>query len=397
MSASHPITFDKAIRFLLGAAIVVGIVWLVNRLSNVLLPFFLACLISYILEPLVEFGLKHLHLRWRIVSIFVTLISVAALLFGLAYLFLPSIMKEIHQMGVMINDYSRRGDTLPFIPKEIHDYLVNYFNESTMKELLEGQHFETLLNKGTSLISASVEFLLHTLEWFLTFIYVIFILLDYKPLMRGFALLVPPKYRPIAYKVGNDIKVSMNRYFRGQAVLALCAAVFYCIGFSIVGIPLAIVLGILVGVLYMIPYFQYITVIPVAFVCLISSMGGEVTFWAEFSKCLLVYVVSQCICDYMLTPKIMGKAMGLNPAIILLSLSVWGTLLGLIGMIIALPLTTLLLAYYEEYVINRHNDDVTTDTIVNSSLGVVSRDAVKSTKATKTGKTGEKDERVGKD
>ena len=151
----------------------------------------------------------------------------------------------------------------------------------------------------------------------------------------------------------------MNRYFRGQAVLALCAAVFYCIGFSIVGIPLAIVLGILVGVLYMIPYFQYITVIPVAFVCLISSMGGEVTFWTEFSKCLLVYVISQSICDYVLTPKIMGKAMGLNPAIILLSLSVWGTLLGLIGMIIALPLTTLLISYYGEYVIG--HDSVTAD------------------------------------
>lgn len=355
MSASRPITFDRVIRYLVAAAIIAGAVWLINRLSNVLLPFCLACLISYILEPLVEFNLKHLHLHWRIVSIFFTLIAVAAVVFGLAYIFVPSIMKEIHQMGVMINDYARRGDTLPFIPKEIHDYLVGYFNEDTMKNLLEGQRFETLLNKGTSLISASVEFLLHTLEWFLTFIYVIFILLDYRQLMRGFSMLVPPKYRPIAFKVGNDIKLSMNRYFRGQAVLALCAAVFYCIGFSIVGIPLAIVLGILVGVLYMIPYFQYVTLIPVAFVCLISSMGGEATFWALFSKCLLVYVISQCVCDYVLTPKIMGKAMGLNPAIILLSLSVWGTLLGLIGMILALPMTTLLLAYYEEYVINRQD------------------------------------------
>ena len=70
-------------------------------------------------------------------------------------------------------------------------------------------------------------------------------------------------------------------------------------------------------------------------------------------------VISQTICDYVLTPKIMGKAMGLNPAIILLSLSVWGTLLGLIGMIIALPLTTLLISYYGEYVIG--HDSVTAD------------------------------------
>ena len=355
MSASQPITFDKVIRFIAGLAIVAAIVWLVNILSNVLLPFFLACLISYILEPIVEFCMTRLHIRWRIVAIFTTLISVAGIIAGLAYLFVPSIIREIHQLGVMVNDYSRHGQLLPFLPKEIHDYIVEYFDEDMMEKLMENQKFETLLSTGSSVVSASLEFLIHTLEWFLTFIYVIFILLDYEHIMRGFRLIVPPKYRPIAFKIGNDIKNSMNRYFRGQAVLALCAAVFYCIGFALVGIPLSIVLGILVGVLYMIPYFQYITLIPVAFVCLVFSMGGDATFWTLFGKCLLVYAISQTICDYILTPKIMGKVMGLNPAIILLSLSVWGTLLGLIGMIIALPLTTLLIAYYEEYVIFPHN------------------------------------------
>ena len=102
-----------------------------------------------------------------------------------------------------------------------------------------------------------------------------------------------------------------------------------------------------------------------AIVCFINSLGGTVGFFPELGKCLLVYVVSQCICDYVLTPKIMGKALGLNPAIILLSLSVWGTLLGLIGMIIALPLTTLLLSYYEQYVINR-DDNTTTAPVVPS-------------------------------
>ncbi|MBD5334231.1 MAG: AI-2E family transporter [Bacteroides sp.] len=355
MSASQPITFDKVIRFIAGLAVVAAIVWLVNILSNVLLPFFLACLISYILEPIVEFCMTRLHIRWRIVAIFTTLISVAGIIAGLAYLFVPSIIREIHQLGVMVNDYSRHGQLLPFLPKEIHDYIVEYFDEDMMEKLMENQKFETLLSTGSSVVSASLEFLIHTLEWFLTFIYVIFILLDYEHIMRGFRLIVPPKYRPIAFKIGNDIKNSMNRYFRGQAVLALCAAVFYCIGFALVGIPLSIVLGILVGVLYMIPYFQYITLIPVAFVCLVFSMGGDATFWTLFGKCLLVYAISQTICDYILTPKIMGKVMGLNPAIILLSLSVWGTLLGLIGMIIALPLTTLLIAYYEEYVIFPHN------------------------------------------
>lgn len=70
---------------------------------------------------------------------------------------------------------------------------------------------------------------------------------------------------------------------------------------------------------------------------------------------MAVYIIVQLIQDFFLTPKIMGKAMGLNPAIILLSLSVWGTLLGFIGLIIALPLTTLLMAYYDNYISNLEN------------------------------------------
>ncbi len=102
-------------------------------------------------------------------------------------------------------------------------------------------------------------------------------------------------------------------------------------------------MGIIVGILYMIPYFQYVTVIPVAVICFICSLGGEISFISMFGKCLMVYLVSQGVCDYIITPHIMGKEMGLNPA-------VWGSLLGIIGMIIALPVTAIIMAYYERYI-----------------------------------------------
>lgn len=353
MSASRPFTLDRIFRYFLAAAgIAIGI-WLVNTLSNVLLPFCLACLIAYILQPIVQFNLHKLHLRWRIVAIFFTLFEVTAVIALLCYFVLPSVIKEIHQLGTMIREFSINSIDLPFLSEEFHKSVQHYFSAEAMDRLLQNQRFDTLIAKGSSIITSSVSVVLHVLEWFLTFIYVIFILLDYTQIMHGFSMMIPPKYRPLATRIGCDIRDSMNRYFRGQAFLALCAAVFYCIGFSIVGLPLAIILGVVTGLLYMIPYFQYITLIPVALVCLAGSLSGDVHFWAEFGKCLLVYAVSQSICDYVLTPKVMGKALGLNPAIILLSLSVWGTLLGLLGMVIALPLTTLLLSYYQEYIIDR--------------------------------------------
>lgn len=352
MYSSRPFTFDRVVRIIITLTIIAGIIWLINDLKHVLLPFALACLIAYMLEPVVQLTRRWLHLKGRVIAVLITLVVVGGIV-GLAlYFIIPSVFDEISQMRILIDRYGSTRRMIPFVPREVHDYIMQYINTENLDSLLTESHIETLLNKGTSLLSTTIDILMRTLEWLLTFIYIIFIMLDYKHLMKGFRMLVPPKMRPFVYHIGDDIKDSMNKYFRGQFTIALCAAVFYSIGFSIVGIPMALVMGAVVGILYMIPYFQYVTVIPVIILCFIYSMTGEASFWPLVGQCGLVYVISQCICDYILTPKIMGNALGLNPAIILLSLSVWGSLLGIIGMIIALPFTTLLLSYYRRIVID---------------------------------------------
>lgn len=347
---SKPFTFDRVVRMIIALAIAAVAVWLTGVLYNVLLPFCLACLLSYILEPFVEFNQRLLKIKKRGPAVFVTLLDCTILIGAFIYFMVPPISNEIHGMEKMISDFSSHNTSIPFIPEEWTDYLRKKFDFTQLLNQLT--HSNSFINKGESIISVSFEFLLHSLEWLLTFIYIIFILLDYDKMGEGFRLLVPQKYKATVFQIADDVKVSMNKYFRSQLLIASCAAVFYCIGFSIVGIPLAIVMGILVGILYMIPYFQYITLIPIIIICFIDSLDGHVEFWAELGACCLVYVVCQCICDYILTPKIMGKSLGLNPAIILLSLSIWGTLLGIIGMIIALPLTTLMLAYYKKVIID---------------------------------------------
>ncbi len=349
---AKPFTFDRVIRLIIALVLIAGAFWLIGTLKNVLLPFCLACLLAYILDPFVEFNQRLLRTKGRVIPVFVTIIDCTAVLALLVYLFMPTVMGEIHQMGEMITKYSTKQFRIPFIPDNVADTLEAKYNLSKLISELESGRGMELLNKGETLVATTVDFLMHSVEWLLTFIYIIFILIDYDKLGSGMQLLVPEKYKPEVFQVCRDVKDSMNKYFRSQLLIAGCAAVFYCIGFSIVGLPMAIVMGVLVGLLYMIPYFQYITLIPVAIICFITSLDGSVDFWVLLGKCGLVYVISQCICDYILTPKIMGKSLGLNPALILLSLSIWGTLLGIIGMIIALPLTTLLLAYYKKVIID---------------------------------------------
>lgn len=343
-------TPDRIMWLLIGLAIAAAVVLLIRYLSDVLLPFFVACLIAYLLQPVVDFNRRITRCKGRIIPSLLTIIDVSALVFGIIYLFLPSVLSELDELGRILHDVSSGKRALPPLYAGVVDFIGRYFNPDNLRELLAGSHLEAILSRGSSLLEESFDIVFRILAWLLTLIYVIFILIDYPQICRGFKLIIPHKYRPALLPVVYDVTNSMNHYFRGQGLVALCAAVFYCTGFSLAGLPLAIPMGMLVGVLYMIPYFQYVTIIPVAAIALIYSLGGQVELGSLLGKCGLVYLVSQCACDYIITPHVMGREMGLNPAIILLSLSVWGSLLGIIGMIIALPVTALIMTYYERYI-----------------------------------------------
>ena len=210
---------------------------------------------------------------------------------------------------------------------------------------------ENVLTSTWQVVTSGISIIVGLLSWFIVFLYVIFIMLDYERLSATMRHMVPPSYRRIVFRIGADVKRSMNHYFRGQALVSFCVGVLFCIGFSIIGMPMAILLGMFIGVLNMVPYLQLISIVPTALLCMVCSVDSGVGFWVIFAGAIAVYCVVQAIQDLYLTPKIMGKAMGLNPAIILLSLSIWGSLLGFLGLIIALPLTTLILAYYDQYLL----------------------------------------------
>ena len=116
---------------------------------------------------------------------------------------------------------------------------------------------------------------------------------------------------------------------------------------------MAIGLGLFIGLLNMVPYLQLVGFIPTILLAIVKAADTGESFWIILFSALVVFAVVQMIQDSFLTPKIMVRVTGLNSAIILLSLSVWGSLLGVMGMIIALPMTTLMLTYYQRYIIRK--------------------------------------------
>lgn len=347
-----PFTFDRVVRMLLAAVVFGAIIWLIYILRDVLLPFGVAVVVAYLLEPLVQFNRRLLHLKGRVIAVFVTFFGVLFALVMLTWAFLPSIITEMHQVSALVSQYAASDQTVPFIPQSVHRFLKENIDFARMSSLLSGADWVSIGSGMLSILSSSINFLISVFNWLLVVLYVVFIMLDYDRLARGFHAMVPPTWRKQAFALGRDLQTSMNHYFRGQALVAFCVGILFSIGFLIMGLPLAVILGLFIGLLNMVPYLQLASIPVTALLCLIySAQGGNDGFWIIFGEAMAVYCIVQAIQDLFLTPKIMGKAMGLNPAIILLSLSIWGSLLGLLGMIIALPMTTLLLSYYERYVI----------------------------------------------
>ncbi len=345
-------TVDRIVWLIIGLGIAAGVIYLLGYLSDALLPFFAACFVAYLLQPLVEVNRRWTREKGRVWSSVLTLLEVAVVIVGVGYLFIPKTVEDIGQLVGIVHALASGKADLPPEYTAIIGFLHDWADSLNVERVLAGGPVSSLLERGSSLLGQSVSAVISILSWLLAIIYLIFIVIYYPQTVRGFKLIIPARYREQGLAVMRDVADSMNHYFRGQGKLSLCAIVLYCIGFSIVGFPLAVPMGFLVGLLYMIPYFQYITVIPVAAICLIYSLGGHGTFWHMFGASLLVYAIVQPTCDYIITPHIMGKEMGLNPAMILLALSVWGSLLGIVGMIIALPATALIFSYYERYISN---------------------------------------------
>lgn len=353
----RPFTFDRVVRIIISVIFILGVLWLVNRLSSVLLPFLVAWLIAYLLEPFVQRNRRFLRTKGRFAAIVVTLIEVVLLITVLCIAFLPAVFDEMHQVAGLIREYAVANNKIRLVPPVVHEFLLKHLDFNHISDVLTRQNIESMIDFLGSFLSGGYNFLMSLFDVFLVILYVIFIMLDYEKLLAGFRKMVPPRYKMIVFSLFDNVKESMNHYFRGQALIAFLVGVLFSIGFLIIGLPLAVILGMFIGLLNMVPYLQLISLPITSILCLVYSVQDSIDFWPLWWEAMAVYCVVQVIQDMFLTPKIMGKAMGLNPAIILFSLSVWGSLLGFIGLIIALPLTTLLISYYNHLIINRNDGE----------------------------------------
>jgi predicted PurR-regulated permease PerM len=352
------ITFDKFIRGTLIALMIFAVLYIMNYLSSVLLPFFIAWLLAYLLYPMVKFVQYKMHIKVRALAIIITMIFVTAIFAGVLYLIIPPMLEQFQKLGDVATRYlhqTTHSNNLSLwfqqIIQDNQKEISHFFKSKDFSDALK-----TAMPKLFSFIGQTASVVVSIVASCITLLYMFFILLDYEFLTDNWIKIFPKKNRPFWHELMGDVERELNNYIRGQGLVALCLGVMFCIGFTIIDFPMAIGLGILIGILDLVPYLHTFALIPTAFLALLKAADTGQNFWVVFGLAVLVFIVVQIITDMVVTPKIMGKAMGLNPAILLLSLSIWGALLGFIGLIVALPLTTLIIAYWQRYVTKEHDE-----------------------------------------
>ena len=363
MTERKQITFDSFIRSVMGVILAGIILWLLNLLSNVLTPFFVAWLIAYLLFPVVKFFQYRCHLKYRILGILCTFLVTGLIIWLGFLLIIPPMIEESIRVKDLLLEYMESDVHISTIPQQLQEFIDRNPSTEQIKAIVTHEGFidnvKQTLPKIWDVMVQSFSVISGMLSMTMIILYTLFILLDYEQFTQGWPDLLPARWRKFAQQLVSDVEQGMNKYFRGQALVAFCVGVLFSIGFLIIDFPMAIGLGMLIGLLNMVPYLQLAGFIPTILLAIVKSADTGQNFWIVLLMALAVFAVVQVIQDTIITPKIMGKVMGLNSAIILLSLSIWGSLLGILGMVIALPMTTLLLTYYQRYVIKTKTTKMT--------------------------------------
>lgn len=351
-------TLDRVMRFLtmaLGAGV---LLWILHYLSGVLAPFFAAFLIAYIFDPLVckiQNKVKH-----RIIAVVLVLLAMILVVGGALWIFVPMVVGEVRHLGVLIpklfSDSTWMERLSAVIPTNLWQEVKSLISWDKIAVAMQSMDFWNAAQSVAGKVLPSAWGVLSKtsglLVWIsgagIIFMYLVFIMLDMPKLRAGIKKLFPTRYKESVSGMAREMDKFMGSYFRAQSLVALSVGILYAIGFGIIGLPMGVAFGLFSGALNMVPYLQ-LTTIPVALLlAVVYALDTGMPFWEVALIVVAIYLVVQVIQDFFLVPRIVGGSMNLPPVGILLSLSIWGKLLGFLGLIVAIPFTCLCLVYLDK-------------------------------------------------
>jgi len=323
---------------------------LVYLLAPMLMPFLIGALLAYLVNPLV---MKLMRLRLpRLLSIIIIFSLLFSVILLLILLFIPIIQKQI----------SNLIDTIPKImtwgEETVMPWLSNQFG---IHEPSIGSLKTTLVAHLTQTSGTTEKFLdtiLHSsfilLEWLINLILIpvvtFYLLLDWNKVIANLRHLLPRRIEPVVVNLMKECDIVLSAFFRGQLLVMLALGLFYAAGLTLIGLHTGLILGLIVGIISIVPYLGVIIGI------ILASMVSFVQLQSLSSVLfvLLLFSTGHIVEHLYLTPRFVGNRIGLHPVAVIFAILAGGQLFGFFGILLALPVAAVIMVWLRYLIKNYH-------------------------------------------
>jgi len=339
---------DKVPRWVLSAGIAISIGWLLYALRGVLAPVFFAFLIAYMLDPLVDRIETSRLLRGRSIARAVGIAVLLLAVFAASAVFFLIIAPMVYQE---VAGFLKRVPALVARSRSAWEPILADYGftvPASVGDALEGLHLDL-----QSLVSEAYTPATAVAKWFVggtasalgtalaalfVPVFAFYLLYDFDVLVAKAGGFIPPRFRSEADRFFGEVDAVLGQFFRGQFTVMAILAVLYSVGYGLIGVPLALPIGIMAGLLSFIPYAGSALALTTALLMTMLDWQG----WTQILWVFVAHGSIQALEGFVITPKIMGDTVGISAITVLFALLVGAELLGFTGVLLAVPAAAVL-------------------------------------------------------
>jgi predicted PurR-regulated permease PerM len=313
---------------------------LLHWLGPALTPFLFGAILAYLGQPIV----RQCH-QWRMSRTAGTLVAVLIMgiaILGVLVVVIPLVQAELGQVMRRLPELADRftGELRPWLNSTLG--LELRFDIAELKELL-AQNAESAkalsLQMLGSVKTGGMMLLGILVNLALTPVVMFYLLRDWNQILARIDMLIPRRWSPLARSLAHDINHVLSEFLHGQMLVMVSLAAYYSIALWIAGLQFALPIGILTGLLVFIPYVGFGTGLILGMLAALLQWNG----WPGFLAIAAVYGVGQLLENYVLIPGLVGQRIGLHPLAVIFALMAFGQLFGFAGVLMALPVSAVLL------------------------------------------------------
>ncbi|MFX0541374.1 AI-2E family transporter [Roseovarius sp. S4756] len=329
----------------IAAAVFLGVLWV---LGDVILPFVVGAAIAYFLDPVAD-RLERLGLN-RAMSVAVITVLCLLVFIAMTLLVVPT----------LVNQATALIDSAPELTRKLQVFANKHFPDiadadSALRQSLTaigetiqergGQMLEAVLGSVSSLISVLVLFVVVP-------VVAIYLLYDWDRMVARIDDLLPREHAPVIRYLAGEIDATMSGFIRGMGTVCLILGTYYAVALMLAGLQFGLVVGFAAGLLTFIPYVGALVGGILAIGLALFQFWGD---WLQIGLVAVIFVLGQTIEGNILTPKLVGSSIGLHPVWLIFALTVFGTLFGFVGMLVAVPVAAAI-GVLARYAIGRYKD-----------------------------------------